>query len=53
MTEKLKQRRPDIYIRAGITDVRVLEFYKVEQVLAQAEPAQQSLAGAEKTPAIG
>ncbi|MCO6411392.1 MAG: patatin-like phospholipase family protein [Thiogranum sp.] len=48
VTEKLKLRRPDIYIRPEITDVRVLEFYKADQVFAQAAAAQQSLAGALK-----
>jgi NTE family protein len=43
LAEKLKQRRPDIYIRPEIQDVRVLEFYKAEQVFRQARPAQQEL----------
>lgn len=43
LAEKLKQRRPDIYIRPEITDVRVLEFYKAEQIFAQSIPAQRAL----------
>ena len=43
LAEKLKQRRPDIYIRPEIQNVRVLEFYKAEQVFRQARPAQQEL----------
>jgi NTE family protein len=43
LVEKLKQRRPDIYIRPEIRDVRVLEFYKAEQVFGQALPAKQQL----------
>jgi NTE family protein len=43
LAEKLKQRRPDIYIRPEIEDVRVLEFYKAEQIFRQARPAQRQL----------
>jgi NTE family protein len=43
LVEKLKQRQPDIYIRPEITGVRILEFYKAEQILAQAQPAKRSL----------
>lgn len=48
LAEKLKQQQPDIYIRPDITDVRVLEFYKAEQVLTQALPAKRSLVTALK-----
>jgi len=41
--EKLKQRRPDVYIRPDIRDIRVLEFYKAEQVFNQAAPAKRGL----------
>lgn len=41
ITEKLKQVRPDIYIRPGIHNVRVLEFYKAKQVFEQAVPARE------------
>ena len=43
MAEKLKQQRPDIYIRPDIRNVRVLEFYKAKQVFEQAQPAQRQL----------
>jgi len=41
LAEKLKQRRPDIYIRPDIRNVRVLEFYKAQQVFQEALPAQR------------
>jgi NTE family protein len=43
LAEKLRQRRPDIYIRPDIRNVLVLEFYKAQQVFEQARPAQQQL----------
>lgn len=39
----LEQRRPDIFIKPEIHDVRVLEFYKAEEVFAAAEPAARKL----------
>lgn len=41
LAEKLRQRRPDIYVRPDIRNVRVLEFYKARDVFAQAEPARR------------
>jgi NTE family protein len=41
LAEKLKQQRPDIYIRPDIRNVRVLEFYKAKQVFEETRPAQQ------------
>jgi len=41
LAEKLKLRRPDIYIRPNIRNVRVLEFYKARQVFEQAQPARR------------
>jgi len=46
LAEKLRERRPDIYIRPEIDNVRVLEFYKAKQVFADAEPARQELTDA-------
>jgi NTE family protein len=43
LAEKLKKRRPDIYIRPVIDNVRVLEFYKAKQVFADAMPARTEL----------
>jgi NTE family protein len=43
LAEKLKQREPHIYIKPDITNVRVLEFYKAQQVFAEAKPAKQGL----------
>lgn len=39
----LAQRQPDIYIKPDIHDVRVLEFYKAEQIFAAAQPAARNL----------
>jgi NTE family protein len=33
---KLRHARPDIYLNVDVTDVRVLEFHKAGEVLAQA-----------------
>jgi NTE family protein len=41
LAEKLKQQRPDIYVRPDIRNVRVLEFYKAREVFEQAEPARR------------
>jgi NTE family protein len=41
LTEKLKQQRPDVYIRPNIRNVRVLEFYKAKQVFEETQPARR------------
>jgi NTE family protein len=41
--EKLKARRPDIYIDAGTGHFQALEFLKVREILAAAEPAKAEL----------
>jgi NTE family protein len=43
LKEKLKQHKPDIYIKPDIEGVRVLEFYKVDEIFAQSEPAMRKL----------
>jgi len=43
LVQRLGQRRPDIYIRPEIQEVRVLEFYKAEQVFQAALPARKQL----------
>lgn len=43
LAEKMKQRRPDIYFRPEIRDVRMLDFSKVEEVFRQAQPAIEGL----------
>ena len=43
ITEKLSDRAPDIYVRPEVTDVRVLEFNKLDQILTQALPARDQL----------
>jgi NTE family protein len=39
----LAQRRPDILIKPDIRDVRVLEFYKAEEIFTAAKPAARTL----------
>jgi NTE family protein len=41
--EKLKNRPPHIYIRPELENIRVLEFNRVNEIYAQAEPAQKDL----------
>jgi len=35
--------QPDIYIKTSTSDVRLLEFHKIENILEQAKPAQKRL----------
>lgn len=44
--EKLKARRPDIYIDAGTGRYQALEFLKVREILTAAEPAKKELRAA-------
>jgi len=41
--EKLKRKPCDIYIRPEIVDVRVLEFFRRDQIYRQATPAKEEL----------
>mgnify|MGYP001196741712 CR=1 FL=1 len=41
--EKLKAHRPDIYVDAGMGRFQALEFLKVREILAAAEPAKAAL----------
>jgi NTE family protein len=41
--EKLKSQQPDIYLNAGTSHFQVAEFWKVQEILAAAEPAKQKL----------
>lgn len=43
LTEKMRHRKPDIYIRMEIHDVRMLDFGKVEEVFRQARPSVEAL----------
>lgn len=43
LREKLRQRRPHIYVKPDIRGVRVLEFYKAQEVFEQAQPAKREL----------
>ena len=39
LAEKMKYRRPDIYIRPEISNTRMLDFSKIEDVFRQTQPA--------------
>jgi NTE family protein len=39
LAEKMKHRKPDIYVRPEIQDIRMLDFGKIEEVFLQATPA--------------
>ncbi len=39
--EKLRHRHPDLYIDAGTSRFQILDFLKVEEILAAAEPAKE------------
>jgi NTE family protein len=41
--EKLRHRHPDIYIDAGTSRFQILDFLKVDEILAAAEPAKERL----------
>ena len=41
--EKLKSRHPDVYIDAGTSHFQILDFLKVEEILAAAAPAKERL----------
>lgn len=41
--EKLKRRRPDIYVRPTLNNVRMLEFYRADEIYRQALPAKREL----------
>jgi NTE family protein len=43
MAEKRRRNKPDIYITPKIVDIHALEFYRAEQVFAQALPAKEEL----------
>jgi NTE family protein len=43
MREKRRLRRPDIYLQPAIENVRVLEFYKAEEVYKQARKEKERL----------
>ena len=44
VTEKLKHKPPDIYIKPKLRDIRVLDFYKVDKIFHQAESSRRELA---------
>lgn len=44
--EKFRRRPPDVYIEVDVQNVAMLEFHKVDEILAQAEPARAELEAA-------
>jgi len=44
VNEKMRNRRPDVFIEPKILDVRVLEFHKADEIYAQSEPETRRLA---------
>lgn len=43
LTEKMKRQTPDIYIRPEISDVRMFDFTKIDDVFDQSRPAMDEL----------
>jgi len=43
LTRMMKIRSPDIYIRPDITNIRMLEFYKADEIYKQAQGAKDKL----------
>jgi NTE family protein len=43
MHEKLQNHQPDIYIKPDLHDIRVLDFYKAEEIYRQAESSRKNL----------
>ena len=43
LREKLKHGEPDFMVTPDIRDVRVMDFYRFEEILRQAEPARDAL----------
>ena len=41
--EKLRYRQPDLYIDAGTSRFQILDFLKIDEILAAAEPAKERL----------
>ncbi len=42
LTEKLKRMQPDIVVRPDIQDIRVLDFYRFEEIFKQGLPARDA-----------
>lgn len=43
LEQQLRGRRPDVYVHPDIRDIRVLEFYRADEIYRQAEAAKASL----------
>jgi len=43
LKEKLEQRRPDIYLRPPLVDIKVLDFHKVDEIYRQSAQAKAQL----------
>ena len=39
LAERMKRREPDIYVHPEITDVRMFDFNKIEDIYLQSQPA--------------
>jgi NTE family protein len=46
LRQKMRHRPPDVYLEVEVRDVRVLEFYKAEEVFRQAQPIKDQLKAA-------
>ena len=44
LLEKLKRKRPTVYVQPDIRGVKILEFYKAREIFEQARPAQRQFA---------
>ncbi len=40
---KREHAEPDIYVEAGISDIRALEFHRLDEIFTQAAPARDEL----------
>jgi NTE family protein len=43
LLEKLKRQRPAVYIKPDVRNVKILEFYRAQEIFEQARPAQAQL----------
>jgi NTE family protein len=43
LAERMKRRKPDLYLSPELRDIRLLDFGKIPEVLLQAQPAADKL----------
>jgi NTE family protein len=53
LAEKMRRRKPDIYIHPEISDIRMFDFNKIEDVFLQTQPAIDELRGLVKKHVAG